>query len=224
MMKSGLKFMGVGLILLGMAVPVRATFVVTDVFRSLEKVLEDIDRLTQSISEEMKNAAKEIEIKVWSEEKEVSTKPTAGAYDFLFKTPLSSLESAKIAPAQDDMEKAREFVKKTFFLPEGSEPTDAEKQAINAIRQEYVSLLAQEQLTLAAGIQDSIQADMEALQKAEGSGAGILQEIKLDTQTVKTSALMSAANVVLGIKVMELDAAQLLLDKDPVLLPEVKTK
>ncbi len=216
-MKSMIEKICVGLILTGMAVPVSATFVVGDIMRGLEKTLEGVDRTVQSVSEQMKNQNLEEQIQTWSGTVEVTTKPSWQMYDYLLKTPFNTLPSSKIGLAQEDMAAAREFVRSTFFLPAGSDPTDAEKEAILALRREYVSTLAQEQTTLATGIRENVAQDLKNTQEAEGSGGGILQEIQLDTQTMRSLTMLSAANVIMGIKMMELEAAQMLLDKDVVL-------
>lgn len=218
MMKSVMKKIFVGLILMGMTSVASATFVVGDVMRGMEKMLEGVDRTVQGVSEKMKNSNLEEQIQTWNGKVEIKEKPSWQMYDYLLRTPFNTLASSKIGNSQSDMATAREFVRKTFFVPEGA--TDTEKRAVMALRRKYISLLSQEQLTLANGIREHVAQDMNKVQNAEGSGGGILQEIQLDTQTVRSLTMLSAANVIMGIKMMELDAAQMLASKDV----ELKTK
>ena len=222
MMKSIIGKVCVGIILTGIASAASATFVVGDAMRGMEKMLEGVDRVTQSVSEKMKNANLEEQIQTWNGRVDVQEKPSWKMYDYLLRTPYNTLPSSKIGPSQADMAAAREFVRQTFFAPEGA--TDSQKKAVKALRQKYISLLSQEQLTLANGIRDQVAQDMKTAQNAEGSGGGVLQEIQLDTQTMRSLTMLSAANVIMGIKMMELDAAQMLASKDVELKAKPSTK
>lgn len=214
-MKSFIKKICIGLVLAGVISSEAFAVPVSDMMRGMEKTLENVDRIVQSISEKMKNANLEDQIKTWNGTVDVTTKPSWQIYDYLLNTPFNTLPSSHIGISQSDMAAAREFVRRSFFVPDGA--TDSEKNFMRALRRKYVSLLAQEQLTLANGIRDQVANDMKTAQNSEGSGGGILQEIQLDTQTIRALTMLSAANVIMGIKMMELDAAEMLLSKDVVL-------
>lgn len=195
-----------------------ATFAVLDVFRGLQFTMQSIERTSQYAANLAKNNALKEQVEIWTGTTSI-TPPSASTYDFVTQNDPNSLPSAEIAPPQESLEEALAFVKKTFFVPaDAANVTEEMKAEVRNKRKTYVTNLGKEIISYAAGVRSSTADDLKSLQEASSSAGGIIQEIELNTETIKSLALITAANVFLEARLMEMEAASMLLKQEEQLL------
>lgn len=206
------------MLIIGIPVSGRATFIVLDSFRGLQLTLQSFERTDQYAANLAKNNALKDQVEIWTETTSI-TPPSASTYDFVSQIDLTSLPSAEIAPPQESLEEALSFVKKTFFVPtDVLHVTEEQKAEVRNKRKIYVANLGKEIISYAAGVRSSTADDLKSLQEASSSAGGIIQEIELNTETVKSLALITAANVFLEARLMEMESASMLLKQEEQLL------
>lgn len=203
-----------------MVVPVQATFTVLDVFRGTQLTLQSIERASQYAANLSKNNALEKQIQIWTAKTEI-TPPKASTYEYALKNDSTTLPSSEVAPPQKSLDEAVAFVQKTFFLPANTaEATEEMKAEIVNKRKAYVTHLGKEIISYASGIRTSTADDLKSLEESSSAAGGILQEIELNTETIKSLVLITAANIFLEARVMEMEAAGMLLGQEEQLLEQ----
>jgi len=119
-------------------------------------------------------------------------------------------------PAQSDASAQENYVREALFYDSDvSNLTEKDKQEVLNKRLAYVEALAMEVLSLSAGARDSIAAELNILKDAKTTAGGVIQQVEMMAQTKKVMIEQKAADILLQAKLLELDAAQLILGLNP---------
>lgn len=198
-----------GAFILGGASSARAGgYPINDTLRYVQQIFEMISKYSQQAQETLVNKAKKEQIKIWEGAIE-ETPIQVSAYDYV-KENLLTNPGEQSAPPQENLATAKAYVRERFLVPEG-EQTDEKIAEIKGERKEYIQALSAELLSLSAGVRQRLPDDANLISEAEASGGGVLQDVKLNTATIKALARMTAVDIALQIKLAELEAAQELL-------------
>jgi hypothetical protein len=120
---------------------------------------------------------------------------------------------------------ADKFIREKFYLPEDlKDVTDEKKKEIEENRAKYVEELAKEVLSLSEGVRKNIAAEQNALKEAETAAGGMIQQVDLMTQTKKIMAEQKLADVILQAKLLELEAAEVMMGSSTQLIKDPSKK
>lgn len=201
---------------LGFSVTSANAFLAYDVVRTVEFAVQGVERMMSLISEYQKVQSKQEELKSWENRKTMKEEDllTSNVYTKLKKS-ISEGDSQKYYPAQDNAEDAEKYIKEYFFLPSDSKQfTQEMKKEIEQRRYAYVEALAKEVLSLSEGVRQSARSSLNALKEADTVAGSNIQQVDLLIQTKKTMAEQKAADIMLHSKLLELEAAKMLLHMD----------
>ena len=203
---------------LGLSVSTAHAFLVYDAVRTAEFAVQGVQRMLSLISEYHKVHSKEEELKIWEGKKQVKEKDLlkGSSYAFLKDANIMAMGSDKYLPAFEKAEDADRYIREKFFFdPNLSNVTEAHKNEIMQRRYAYVEALAKEILSLSAAIRHSVAQEQSVLKDAETTAGGNIHQIDMMIQTKKTMVELEGANIILQAKLMELEAARMLLGLDP---------
>ena len=124
--------------------------------------------------------------------------------------------SEEYIPAQSSASEQEKYVREhLFYDSDESKLTEEAKQKVINTRLAYVEALAKEVLSLSAGARESIASELSILSKAKTTAGGVIQQVDLLAQTKKVMIEQKAADILLQAKLLELDAAQMILGLNP---------
>lgn len=200
---------GIGL---GFSVTSADAYLMYDTMRTAEFAVQGVQRMLSLISEYQKVQSKQEELKTWENKKEMKEKDSLSAETYEYLKDKMSMEKGieEFLPAMTANE-AEEHIKEKFFLPANGQYTPKDKKDVEQRRYIYVESLAKELLSLSAGVRERAQSSLHALKEADTTAGGNIQQIDLLIQTKKTMAEQKAADVLLQAKILELEAAEMLL-------------
>lgn len=215
------KIMGsvVGLCLGGMAATAGAQscwFLAYDVLRTEEFTVTAAERQMWFNAEKDKYDAKVTEINVMEKKKGFKKKQllASPSYDYMAGADCARMGSDTIfeTGSMMDMDMTKEAIYETFFLkPDDNNVSEEKRDDIVNKRHNYIRQLSQEVLSLSYGYRGSIAEELERLSKAPTEAKGNIQQIELMAQTKKTMVEEKAAELLFQAKLVEFDAAQMLL-------------
>ena len=127
-----------------------------------------------------------------------------------------SMGSEQYLPAMADAGSAEEYIRANFFFdPDLDKVTESEKNRIEQHRYAYVETLATEVLQISQGARSAIAKDLSVLSDSKTTAGGDINQVEFMVQTKKVMAEQKAADIVLQAKLMELEAAKMLLNLSP---------
>lgn len=202
---------------LGFSVTSSDAFLAYDAARTAEFAVQGVQRMLSLITEYQKVLSKQEELKTWENKKKMKDTDSlaAGPYQYLEKAKSTKMGAHEYYPSQEDAEKAEQYIKENFFLPSDQKQFSLEKKKeVEQRRYAYVEALAKEVLSLSAGIREQAQASLTAIKEADTKAGGNIQQIDLLIQNKKTMAEQKAGDILLQAKLLELEAAKMLLNMD----------
>ena len=185
-----------------------------DAVRTGEHAAQGAQRTMSLISEYQKVYSKQEELKTWEEKKEIKEEeqPITSGYDYMKKTKPMEMGSEEFLPAEADANEAEKYIRAKFFLPvDKGKITEEEANEVEHLRYAYVEALAKEVLSLSAGVRENASAELNRLKDSKTETGGNIQQIDLLSQTKKTMINQKGADLILQAKLMELEAAEMLL-------------
>jgi len=212
--------------------------IVYDTVRTAWFTTQGTNRLMSFIAEKQTIGSKKKELKLWEtrknfKEKKDESKKTSedegeegegensdkyfpeGVY-YQYMKDATATGSEEYLPAQSDAEAQENYVRENFFYDSDvSKVTEEDKKNVQNKRQAYVEALASEVLSLSAGARENIAAELNILKKAKTTAGGTIQQIDVLVQTKKVMVEQKAADILLQSKLLELEAAQLMLGLNP---------
>lgn len=202
---------------LGFSATSANAFLAYDATRTAEFAVQGVQRMLSLITEYQKVFSKQEELKTWENKKGMKDKDSLSAspYQYLEQTKSTTMGAHEYYPSQETAEKAEQYIKENFFLPADEKQfTQEKKKEIEQRRYAYVEALAKEVLSLSAGIRTSAQASLSGIKEADTKAGGNIQQLDLLIQNKKTMAEQKAADILLQAKLLELEAAKMLLHMD----------
>ena len=199
---------------IGLSAVSAQAFLCYDVVRTAEHAGQGAQRMLSLISEYQKVYSKKQELKTWEGRKVIKEEeqPITSGYDYMKQTKPMEMGSEQYLPAKADATAAEAYIRDKFFLPvDKAKVTDEEANKVEHLRYEYVEALAKEVLSLSAGVRENAQSELERLQEAKTQTGGNIQQIDLLVQGNKTMVNQKGADLILQAKLMELEAAEMLL-------------
>ncbi|MDY6407959.1 MAG: hypothetical protein SPL08_04600 [Pseudomonadota bacterium] len=229
---------GVGLSMGMMAGTANAVFcpLVTDVVRTTYFATQTGARLASAIYVAETVSSKKDELKIWERRKrfkddkegeegeETGEEGSEGGSENQFPEGIyysymknaTATGSEKYMPTQDDPEEQEKYVREhLFYDSDVSKLTEADRQKVIQLRQSYLEALASEILSLSAGARDSIISELSILKDAKTTAGGVIQQVDLLAQTKKVMIEQKAADILLQAKLLELDAAKMIMGLNP---------
>ena len=127
-----------------------------------------------------------------------------------------AMGSEQYLPAMADAGEAEDYIRQNFFFdPDLDKVTEEEKNRIEQHRYAYVETLATEVLQISQGARSAIAKDLGVLSESKTTAGGDVNQVEFMVQTKKVMAEQKAADIVLQAKLMELEAAKMLLNLSP---------
>ena len=210
---------------LGMSSTAVKADLVFDTFRTVKFAMQGVQRLMSLAPQYAKVSSKEKELKNWEGKKEIKKQVQPAMSEYLQKLENTEMKSKTLVPPQKDVVAADNFIREKFYLPEDlKNVTDEKKREIEKNRAEYVEELAKEVLSLSEGIRENVAAEQSALKEAETATGGMIQQVDLMTQTKKTLAEQKLADVILQAKLLELEAAEVMMGSSVQLIEDPSKK
>lgn len=189
-------------------------FLCYDAPRTAELAVQGVQRMLSLISEYQKEYSKEEELKTWETRNTIKEEeqPTTSGYEYIQQAKPMEMGSEEYLPANGDATAAEKYIREKFFLPADiAKLTPEEKNKVEQLRYAYVEALAKEVLSLSAGVRENAQAELAQLEKSITRTGGNVQQVDLLIQNKKTMVNQKGADVILQAKLMELEAASMLL-------------
>ena len=198
---------------------------VFDTFRTVKFAMQGVQRLMSLAPQYAKVSSKEKELKNWEGKKDIQKQVQPAMATYLEQVEKNEMESDKLVPPQKDVVSADKFIREKFYLPEDlKEVTDEKKKEIEENRAKYVEELAKEVLSLSEGVRENVAAEQNALKEAETAAGGMIQQVDLMTQTKKIMAEQKLADVILQAKLLELEAAEVMMGSSTQLIKDPSKK
>lgn len=199
---------GVGL---GFSVTSAQAYLMFDAMRTAEFAVQGVQRMLSLISEYQKVQSKQEELKSWENKKQMKEEDSLKAepYEYLKDKMDMEKDIEKFLPAMTANE-AEAHIKEKFFLPSDGY-TQEQKKEVEQRRYAYLEALSKELLSLSAGVKKKAQESLQSLKDADTVAGGNIQQMDLLIQTKKTMVEQKVADVLLQAKLLELEAAKILL-------------
>ena len=226
---------GIGLTMGLMSSTAHAFFcpIVYDVVRTSYFAIQTGGRLDSVIAEQEAISSKKEELKIWETRKRFKEDkkkgkggeagedgdaekffPEAVYYEYMKNAAATGSE--EYLQAQADAARQADYVRKNFFYDSDiSKLTEEDKQKVINRRLSYIDALAKETLSLSAGARENIAAELNILKDVKTTAGGTIQQIDMLVQTKKVMVEQKAADILLQAKLLELEAAQLMLGLNP---------
>ena len=207
---------GIGLTI-GLAIgEEKACSLVFDIYRTGLFTTQNGSRIAELVLEYQIVDSKEEELKIWETRKRFKKEemPQGAYYDYMINATATGSEQYN--PSQGDPVAQEKYARENLFYDSDlSKLTEEEKQKVINTRLSYLESLAAEVLSLSAGVRDSIAAELATLKEAKTTAGGEIQQVDLLVQTKKLMVEQKAADILLQAKLLEFDAAQLILGLSP---------
>jgi len=219
--------LGVGLTM-GIAVGTANAYycpLVYDTYRTGLFTVQGTDRLISLIFEYQTVESKKEELKVWEKRKKFKEDelPQGSYYNYMKNATASG--SQEYNPSQSSASEQEKYVRENLFYDsDESKLTEEEVKKVENKRLAYLESLASEVLSLSAGARDSIAAELGTLKEAKTTAGGEIQQVDLLVHTKKLMVEQKAADILLQAKLLEFEAAQMILGLNPQRIEDPKNK